>query len=148
VIKGSKQQRIDFLFLLPGLPFNSHNPSSCRASISDCGTTKAGSPLCACCCRSAGTQRPAVTGREHPFADLGVKSILTVEMPSRGVTVYGWERHLADPAVSSILIARLPSPAMTAVVTDLPIVGRPLTGDSGSTPACCAVQFNVSFLRS
>jgi len=29
-------------------------------------------------------------GREHPFADLGVHSILTVEIPSRGMTGTGW----------------------------------------------------------
>jgi hypothetical protein len=41
-------------------------------------------------------------GRELPFADLGVKSILAVEMPGRGVTVYGWllsqRKRLSDSA--------------------------------------------------
>jgi hypothetical protein len=44
--------------------------------------------------------------------------------------------------------AGLPSRGMTAIVTDLPITGRPVIGDSGSTPVYCAAQFNVSFLRS
>jgi len=33
--------------------------------------------------------RMAADGREHPFADLGVHGILTVEMPSPGMTVPG-----------------------------------------------------------
>lgn len=41
----------------------------------------------------------SVVGREHPFADLGVYSILTGEMPSRGMAVPGWEepdRHVGN----------------------------------------------------
>jgi len=37
---------------------------------------------------------------------------------------------------------------MTVPVTDLPIAGRPLTGDSGSTTFYCAAQSNDSFLGS
>ena len=33
-------------------------------------------------------------GREHPFADLGVHSILAVEIPSRGMTGTGWRLPL------------------------------------------------------
>ena len=33
-------------------------------------------------------------------------------------------------------------------VADPPITGRPMIGSGGSTPFCCAAQFNVGFLRS
>jgi len=59
-----------------------------------------------------------------------------------------WERSFAHPAVSSILTAELPSRGMTVPVTDLSITGRQGTNSRASTPVCCAAQFNVSFLRS
>jgi len=49
-----------------------------------------------------------------------------------------WKRQFAVPTIPGILVVELPTPAMTAVVTELPVTGRHLTGCSGSSPACCA----------
>ena len=56
----------------------------------------------------------AAFGREHPFAAPGVKSILTVEMPSRGVTVPGclrpewpWSRRSAFECIPPLAVRDL-----------------------------------------
>jgi hypothetical protein len=51
-----------------------------------------------------------------------------------------WERSFAHPAVSSILTAELPSRGMTVPVTNQSVTGCRLICNNGSTPACCAAQ--------
>jgi hypothetical protein len=56
-------------------------------------------------------------------------------------------RQSTTTTIPGIPVVESPNPAMTAVVTDLPITVRPVIGSGGSTPFCCAAQFNVSFLE-
>ena len=48
---------------------------------------------------------------------------MAAELISQEPSGYGRERQLADPAVTSILTVELPSRGMTVPVTDLPFTG-------------------------
>jgi len=85
-----------------------------------------------------------------PLRDRNTKNIKGVDNQKIGFdqAAIGRKRQSASPTVHGILAVVFSSPAMTAVVTDLPITGYPLTGGSGWTRFGSTAQFNVSSPRS